>query len=260
MGQRQQKPLIGITTYYVERSEINNTNRVRGIPGEDMTLLPLDYSRSIEAVGGVPVVLPVTSRDTWTELLPRLDGLLLIGGEDVDPRLYGQRPQKALALVNPVRDCFESALLRQALQNELPILGICRGLQLINVICGGTLHQDLPVPQAGLGAHAFWQYPKGAYSHDVHLQPGTYLQKLYQKDRIGVNSFHHQGIDRLGKGLMVAARAEDGLVEAVEGTGPGFLLAVQWHPETMTEYHDEHLVLFAALTDAAVKASQKAVF
>ncbi len=245
------RPLIGITTYYVERSEINDHNRLRGIPGEDITLSPLDYSRSVEAAGGVPVLLPVSDPATTKALLPHLDGLLLAGGEDIDPLLYKETPAAGIGKINPWRDGFEWDLAVQALAAQLPILGICRGFQLLNVVTGGSLVQDLASETGVYGHHTCLQYPKGQYTHEVLLTKGSRIQGLFQEERIWVNSFHHQGVKALGEGLTVTARSDDGLIEAFEGTGTGFILAVQWHPETFTETKSEHLVLFQALVEEA---------
>ncbi len=245
------RPLIGITTYYVERSEINKHNRLRGIPGEDLTLSPLDYSRSVEAAGGLPVLLPVTEPDTCLGLLERLDGLLLAGGEDVDPLLYGEVPAQKLGSVNPVRDRFEFRLLEEALQREIPIFGICRGFQVLTVYFGGCLYQDLDSCGEAFHAHACLQFPKGHYTHSVLLAEGSIVRRLFGQERISVNSFHHQGLKTAGKRLRITAAAEDGLAEALESTEHRYVHAVQWHPETITETSLEHLVLFRDLVKQA---------
>ena len=249
------RPLIGITTYYVERSEINAHNRVRGLPGEDWTMSPLDYSRSVEAAGGIPVLLPISQEEQIPSLLDKLDGLLLAGGEDVDPLRYNEAPEKGLGMVNPWRDSFEWELATAAVAMELPIFGICRGLQLLNAVKGGSLFQDLHTHAAsfaeGVLEHTLLQYPKGRTSHEVILEPHSLIRNLYGRERIWVNSYHHQGIKAVGRKLKPSARSSDGLIEALEGDGNGFCLAVQWHPETFTETTDEHIVLFRALVDAA---------
>ena len=253
----ERRPLIGITTYYVQRSEINDHNRVRGIPGEDMTLSPLDYSRSVEAAGGVPVLLPVSDPETTKALVSHLDGLLLAGGEDVDPLLYKEKPEASLGKISPWRDGFEWNLAEAALEQQLPIFGICRGFQLLNVVLGGSLVQDLASENAVYSHHTCLQYPKEQYSHEVLLTKDSRINTMFEQERIWVNSFHHQGIKALGEGLMVTGRSEDGLVEAFEGTGANFLLAVQWHPETFTETKAEHLVLFQSFVTAAKDYAQQ---
>ena len=213
-------------------------------------LLPLNYINQISEAGGVPVLLPPVPG--IARALGRLDGLILTGGGDLDPAGYGAEPDPRTSRVHPERDQAELELLAAALADGLPILGICRGMQLINVARGGTLYQDL-APGAG---HR--PAPGTFGSHPVRLAPESQLTALLQPDggrtglTLNVPTAHHQGIARLGDGLVPVAWAQDGLIEAVElAPGPGqhpFMLAVQWHPEAG---QDQRLVsaLVAAAAD-----------
>jgi len=166
-------------------------------------------------------VLPLSQRAT--DYAKELDGLVLQGGADISPRAYGEEPLKPEWEGDPMRDRYEIELVREFMAAKKPVLGICRGAQMINVALGGSLHQDIP-------AHRSDDYDQ--HAHEVRLEPGSGLAKLYgETGPRRVVSIHHQAIKRLAPGLAVEARAEDGVIEAVRGTGPGYLCAVQWHPE-----------------------------
>lgn len=186
-----------------------------------------DYARSVARAGAVPVLL---TREADPQDLPaRLDGVVIAGGQDVDPRRYGSVPGPRSTALDPERDEFEIALVRAAIAAEIPLLGICRGAQVLNVALGGTLVDDLP---AGAGeAHSFLGYPAGHRSHGVRVLPGTELRGVVGPE-LRVNSFHHQCVAELGVGLAVAAVAADGVIEAVELPGAD-VLGVQWHPEML---------------------------
>ncbi|GAA1818719.1 gamma-glutamyl-gamma-aminobutyrate hydrolase family protein [Luedemannella flava] len=224
------RPLIGLTTYLK-----------RGVygPGEvDIAALPLAYPRSVRAGGGLPVL--VASDDPDPELVGRLDGLVLTGGSDVDPVHYGAAAHPE-TVCDARRDEAELLLLRAAIAADLPVLGVCRGLQLMVVAAGGRLHQHLPdVP--GLGEH---RRGDGRYArHPVRTLDGSRVRDILGAE-LEVNSHHHQGVADAG-GLKVTALAPDGLVEAVEDPGRAFHVAVQWHPEDSDDRR-----LFAALALAA---------
>ena len=192
------------------------------------------YVHSVVAAGGVPIVL---SQLIGAAMAPRAlegcDALLLTGGEDIDPARYGARPIRALRAVDPGRDEFELALFRAARERGLPVLGICRGLQTINVALGGTLWQDLPSERRGPVDHDP-ATPRDARVHPVTLAPGSRVARALGTTALTPNSFHHQGIRDLAAGLVASGWAVDGLIEAVEtASGDGWLLGVQWHPEEM---------------------------
>ncbi len=209
-----------------------------------------DYLRSVERAGAIPLLLAPVSPDHAARLLRQVDGILLSGGGDVDPALYGQKPHPRLGRVDRARDDFEVALARAALERDVPILAICRGQQLLNVATGGTLVQDIPSELGGAGEH---DAPGGRRrrSHVVELLPQTRLRAILGRDTVAVNSFHHQAVDRLGAGLAPAGRCpEDGVVEALEAAGRRFVVAVQWHPESFWDQP----VSFQPLFDAHVEA------
>ena len=193
------------------------------------------YLNSLLRAGAEPVVVaPQEFDDDASELLSRFDALVLMGGPDVDPTLYGQTASPKVYGVAPHQDRFESAMLRGALANELPVLAVCRGMQLTNVVLGGTLVQhlgDLP-NAASLVAHAPGEFPVGAEFalHDVSLEPGSWLVRATRCEKLNGASFHHQGIDRLAPGFVVVGRAPDGLLEAIEHEQHR-IIGVQWHPE-----------------------------
>lgn len=216
-------PIIGLSPY----AEAASWGAVwRDVP---CVFLPERYPKLVRAAGGVPVLLPPGDARDAAELVARLDALVITGGPDVDPARYDAAPHPRTGPSSPVRDAWETALTRAALDAGLPLLGICRGMQLINVVRGGTLHQHLPEVMGNTShrpAHS--AFP----SHPVRVLPGTALAGILgAEEALAVPTHHHQGVDRLGEGLRPAAVAEDGLVEAVEGEGEPFLLAVQWHPE-----------------------------
>lgn len=207
---------------------------VRAWDGAERTGVNGSYVRSVLAAGGVPIILsPILGPSYAARALDGADGLLLTGGEDIHPAWYGAEPSPHLYPPSRERDLFELALFAAARQRELPILGICRGIQLVNVALGGTLVQDLPSERPGAIPHDPGA-ARDARTHDVRLQEGSRAAAALGRTRVTVNSFHHQAIDRLASGLVATGWTEDGLIEAVE-TGPGtpWLLAVQWHPEEM---------------------------
>ena len=208
-----------------------------------------DYVRSVEASGAVPLVLPTQAPDAAEALLDRLDGLVLSGGIDVDPALYGQAPHPKLGRVDRARDEFELALTRLALRRDLPLLAICRGQQVLNVALGGTLVQDIPSLVPGAVVH---EAPgrRTRRAHPVEVAQGSRLAEILGAGPVLVNSFHHQSIDRLGEGLAVTGRAPDGVIEAVEMADHSFVLGVQWHPESFWREPAGFQALFEAHLEA----------
>lgn len=235
-----QRPVIGLCTA-LERARWS-------VWDQDAVLLPLNYVQAVQRAGGLAVLLPPDARPAQEpgEELELLDGLLLAGGADIDPVAYGQQPHAETQDTVPERDAFEIALTRAAIERDLPLLGICRGMQLINVALGGTLTQHLP-EHLGSELHRRVIGTFEGSDHDVEVLDGTLAKRVIGAGRHGTKSHHHQGVERVGEGLSVSARSPlDGLVEAIELPGRSFVLGVQWHPEA-----DQASPVIAALVAAA---------
>jgi len=227
------KPVIGITTYL--------TRAKFGTWEEDTALVPADYVRAIERAGGRALLVP-PSEEAIDETLDALDGVVFSGGADLDPQLYGQEVHPETKGVVAERDRGELALLQAALARDMPVLAVCRGVQVLNVALGGDLVQHLPE----VVGHEKHKHTPGEYAdHDVTVEPDTRLGSLIG-DRAPVKSHHHQGLGRLGEGLRESARAEDGTLEALEDPSRRFALGVLWHPEA-----GEDMRLFEALVEEA---------
>lgn len=238
------KPLIGITTSELRPGQLSTLRR-HGEPPHPEMALGMTYVRAVEAAGGIPVVAPPVSDRDARRLLGRLDGLVLSGGPDLAPAAYGARPHVELGPTEPRLDRFEYAMAREAVRLQLPTLGICRGAQTLNVVRGGTLHQHLPDVVGDTITHR--QITDGRRpTHPVAVAPGSTLAAVLGKTELNVNSFHHQAVDRLGDGLSACAWAPDGTIEAIEDPRQPFLLAVQWHAETLRDIR-EHQALFEEL-------------
>jgi putative glutamine amidotransferase len=237
------KPRIGITCSTMDAKEGKGVARLH---------VPEPYVRCVEAAGGLPILLPVADPSTAEDYLSLVDGLLLIGGDDVDPSLYGAAEHPDLGPVDRSRDRFEIALIKAATRDRLPTLGICRGVQVMNVALGGTLFQHVPGEIPAALEHG------GGYAdvHDVAVVAGCRLAAAVGAARLTVNSHHHQAIDRAAPGLVVTARSSDGVAEAAEAPGHPFLVGVQWHPERMGGA-DSTRRLFAAFVEAARSAKKQ---
>lgn len=213
-----------------------------------------NYSQAVLQADGLPFMLANAAPELAESYLEHADGLLLTGGADIDPSYFGQEPHPDLGMVDAERDAFELALYQVAKARKLPVLGICRGIQLVNVAEGGTLHQHLGA-LSGLIQHR--QRDNGpSLSHQVRLEPTSHLAKIFGQDTIRSNSFHHQAIDQLGRNLRAVARTSDGILEAVAGTTGSFVLAVQWHPEMLFEIFPEHHKIFQVFVEAAKQSRQ----
>ena len=241
------RPLIGVTT-----SEIRLAESVRQVPqGEPPhreMALGLTYLRAIEAAGGLPVVIPPLELSALRPLLSRLSGICLSGGPDLDPKTYGARSHHRLGPTEPHLDRFEIALARRAYTANLPILGICRGAQALNVAAGGTLRQHLGGPPTTLEHRQ--SEPPDQPTHGVRIEGGTLLASVLGSHSCLVNSFHHQAAKRIGRGLRAVAWSDDGVVEGLEAPRRAFVLGVQWHAECIVDA-PEHAALFEAFVDAA---------
>ena len=234
-----------------------------GLQGKTLQYLEQSVAHWVMAAGAIAVMIPTVDPEgevdeddiAIDDYVAALDGLVLQGGADIDPVAYGEPPHALLQATDPVRDRFELALLRGFVQAGKPVFGICRGMQLINVAFGGSLHQDLVAAGATRAAHVSGHYDE--HSHELTLAADGWLARLYAGDRTHrVNSIHHQGVKRLGEGLQVEAWSEDGVPECLRATGDNFLLGVQWHPE----FHDRRfpdLMPGAPLLQAFLDAARR---
>ena len=249
LGLSAKTPVIGISAYSEDgRCQVNMT-----------------YVNSVRMAGGVPLVIPVTGDDAQiAAILDAVDGLVMTGGEDFDPlKWFGEEPVRGLGEVVPSRDEFDVKLVRAAVAKGIPVLGICRGEQLLAVAFGGSLWQDIP-SQVPTSYVKHRQSPtSGAYgTHSIEITKGSLLEKTLGKDKAVVNSFHHQAVKDIPKGFKVVAKAADGIIEAVERDGKlsgykdggAMILGVQFHPEVITNAgNPEFLPLFKKLVEEAGK-------
>lgn len=234
------RPFIGITVNFRNDGEMEFSRRL-GYPEQKWQALCDDYIEAVQRAGGIPVMLPVLRGDgaaeAAKELCSRLDGILFSGGCDVDPQRYGERTTGRTGELVPERDEQEILLFRYVLkETDLPVLGICRGLQVVNVALGGTLLED--VQAAGHPSHTLHMYPRTEASHRVEVAEGSLLSTICGAGELPVNSLHHMAIKDCAPSLKAVALSDDGLTEAVELKDPAvparFFLAVQWHPEMMS--------------------------
>ncbi len=230
------KPIIGVLPLYDKERD-------------SYWMLPA-YFKGLEQAGGLPIMLPLDGAEDCAQLASVCDGLLFTGGQDVDPALYGEMAEDCCGELCPARDRLEQALLQAAVDQSIPILGICRGLQLINVALGGSLWQDLPSRRPESRNHRM-ERPYDRAEHAVWLTGP--LAALYGADSLGVNSCHHQGIKTLAPLLRPMATAEDGLIEAFYHPEQSFLWAVQWHPEFFEPKSGPGAPIFRAFVQAAAR-------
>lgn len=234
------KAIIGISINSLRDISQNDVGQI-GVEGQDWQLVASDYIRAVERNGGVPILIPnVKSMEDMSFVLDKIDGLLLSGGHDVNPRTYKERNSGKAGNFDNIRDHQEIFMTEYALEKDIPILGICRGLQVLNITLGGTIHQDLP--SAGFFAHSMSNSLRNEPSHSLNIVKDSPLYEIFKRDEIWTNSYHHQGINELGKGLKVAALSEEGLIESVYLDGKKFALAVQWHPEMMYDNEEMNLI------------------
>ena len=236
-------PLIGITSH-----------RQTDERGLDVHSLGDAYVKAISEAGGVPLIIPIGMENTKiNQLIQRLDGVLFSGGGDVSPDLYGGESHPEVKLIDRDRDRIEIQLVHEIVERGLPFFGICRGIQIINVALGGTLYTHIPDQLINALNHTYIEgKPRNYLAHDVFVEPNTRLAKILGQPRIKVNSMHHQGISSLASPLVATAHAPDGLVEGVELESKQFGLAVQWHPECLTQYEPMR-TLFRTFVEAATR-------
>jgi putative glutamine amidotransferase len=235
------KPLIGVTSF-----------RTKSPYGYPYLSLTESYTQALSMAGALPVMVPLgLSEDDLDQLRLKLDGLILSGGGDIDPAVYGGEPHSTVDGVDPDRDRVELHLARQFADTRRPVLGICRGFQVFNVALGGTLYTDIRAQFPGAIAHDLWPgRGHDKLSHQVRVEEETHLADILGQPLVEVNSLHHQGVKDLAPGLTPTAFSADGLIEGFELPEHPFGLAVQWHPERLTD-QPEMLALFQALADAS---------
>lgn len=245
------RPIIGITSDY------NDGDRPE-FGGKIPTCFLRDrYVHAIEVTGGIPLILPPLASPSKSarSILERIDGLLLTGsGPDIDPERYGEHRRFPFKTVHPKRFLLERELVRQAKKKGMPILGICGGMQLMNVAAGGSLYQDIKgqIPKA-------MQHQRGGKpAHLIEVKQGTLLFKILKGDRLRVNSAHHQGVKQVAPGYVVNAEADDGVIEGIEAVGYPFVLGVQWHPEFLNA-DDQSATLFKAFLKMAARHGKNGI-
>jgi putative glutamine amidotransferase len=236
------RPSIGVTT--------QTLHAIDGIPAAlpESWVMNQRYILATTIVGGLPWMVPLLDDDeeSLRAIYDRLDGILLPGGVDMDPATFGEPRHPRLGAIDPARDRVELTLTRWAIEDRKPLLGLCRGIQVINVALGGTLYQDIADQVPAAIKHDYFPtagFDRDHLAHEVSLPQGTRLRSLMERPKFLVNSMHHQGIKTLAPELVPAAMAPDGLIEAVEAGSEHFMVGVQWHPEVfeMSDPHTRHL-------------------
>ncbi len=232
------KPYIGVIALVDEKKE-------------SYWMLP-GYLKALEEAGAIPLVLPLTEdEEILNQIINDIDGLLLTGGHDISPSIYNEEVYENAGVACVERDTSEILLIRKAIEKNMPLLGICRGIQLLNAVLGGTLYQDLPSQYNSEISHQMTK-PYDRAVHNVTILPETLLSEIIPSGEIGVNSYHHQAIKDLASSLKVAAISEDKLVEAVYIPTQKFALAVQWHPEFSYKVDAHSMNIFKAFAQACV--------
>ena len=221
MQRVEKKPIIGITCAYTKQS-LNS----EGI------YIHHDYHRAVIQAGGIPLLLPAVDQATLNTYFELCDGFILSGGEDLDPVFFGEEHHPKLGFIYHERDAAEFYLTQLLLERKKPFLAICRGIQVLNVVCGGSLYQDIPSQLTTSHPHSQLTHRSNTF-HSVTITEKSKLYQIFQKTSLDVNSLHHQSVKELGKNLETAAVAADGVIEAVEVQNHPFGIGIQWHPESM---------------------------
>lgn len=245
------KPIILITSYHVSKDELNE-KKVRGTEEQDISICTWDYINAVMLSGGVPLVMPnIEGDDNIDELVRLADGILFSGGEDVHPRYFNEEIKADNLKMCDRRDKFEMKLAEKVLRMNMPLLGICRGMQLLNIAAGGNIYQDIGMQYKTELRHSSPQSSKEDIIHNVKLVEKTKLYNLCGTGLKEVNSFHHQAVKDLAPLFKASAYSEDGLLEAYEQEGDRFLVGLQWHPEMLFEKYPEELKIFRSFVDSA---------
>ena len=243
------RPLIGVTTQTLQA--------IDGIPEglPHSVVMNQRYYHAVASAGGAPVLVPLLDDlETLRAIYERTDGILIPGGVDVDPATFGEKPHERLGRIDPARDRVEIQLVKWAVEDNKPLLGLCRGLQVINVALGGTLYQDLETEYPNPIKHDYFPtygYSRDHLAHQVAVEAGSRMRHALVDAAVPVNSMHHQGIKALATGLSASAVAPDGLIEAAESTSESYIVGVQWHPEVFELSDPSSGVLFTDFVQAA---------
>ena len=246
------RPTIGIPTQTLQS--------IDGIPEglPQSWVMNQRYFLAATAVGAVPWMIPLLADDpdTMRCIYEQLDGVFIAGGVDMDPSSYGAEQHPLCGRIDPARDRVELMLARWAMEEGKPTLGVCRGMQVINVAAGGTLIQDLAAECPGADKHDYFPnagFARDYLAHEVRVVEGTRLRRILGAETVRVNSMHHQGVRQMGDGLVASAWAPDGVLEALEGTGESFLVGAQWHPEMLSDTDPPTRRLFEEFVEAAAE-------
>ncbi|MHB1393959.1 MAG: gamma-glutamyl-gamma-aminobutyrate hydrolase family protein [Clostridia bacterium] len=245
------KPIILITSYHVGQDELSE-KKVRGKAEQDISICTWDYINAVMLSGGTPLVMPnIEGEDNIDALVKLADGILFSGGEDVNPKYFNEDIKVDNMTICDRRDRFEMMLAERILLSDIPVLGICRGMQLLNIAAGGNIYQDIGVQYGTALRHSNPQSRKADIIHLVNLLDETRLSDFYGCGLKGVNSFHHQAVKDLAPVLKASAYSEDKLLEAYEMEGRRFFVGVQWHPEMLFEKYPDELKLFKSFIESA---------
>ncbi len=240
------KPIIGITTFYDRK------------PQKIYTAVSDSYVKSVILGGGIPILLPVVEEvEMADEYLDAIDGLLLSGGEDVCTMRYGENPIKEVEMFCPQRDDFEINLFIEALNRDMPVLGICRGLQVMNAALGGSLYQDIFTQVDNVLGHLPKKMPVDTLFHCINIMEGSRLESIFDSRNLRVNSYHHQAVKQVSEAFTATAFSTDNIIEAIEHKNKRFALGVQWHPEDLTIKYPHFIKLFEALVTASARNKQQ---
>ena len=246
------RPIVGVPTQTLQS--------LGGVSAEipPSWVMSQRYVVTLTAAGAIPWLVPLVDDETLRGVYESLDAVFLPGGADIDPVSYGRDPHPLCDRTDRERDRVELLLARWAIADGKPLLGVCRGMQLVNVAAGGSLYQDLAEQYAGSIKHDYFPFGGSSFTrdylaHHVVVNEGTKLARIFGAGRLPVNSMHHQGIRDLGPGLVATAHASDGLIEALETTDGSWLVAVQWHPESLTDDYARTRRLFEEFIDAAAE-------
>lgn len=244
------KPIIGLSTTYTHNDKLGAMLHM-GVPGQSYHVCTDDFVRAVSSAGATPILLPtVETQEEREALLNVLDGIVFCGGADLYTPLYGESTEKTCGLVVPEQDQHEAALARLAKKRNLPMLGVCRGMQLLNIAFGGTLYQDLPTQKPSSLYHSNENVPREYGVHALEIRPHSLLADLFGES-VWVNSFHHQAVKDVAPSLSVSAQTKDGVIEALECSEMPAFLAVQWHPEMMAAKDDAQQAIFSWLVTCA---------